>query len=75
MGQREACVHFNQSCPVCGRPLRVPVSLLGQRVYCQHCGGGFVAESPELGGEPAGRDEQVERLLAAAARVLAESER
>lgn len=68
-------MHFQQSCPVCGRQLRVRVSLLGQRVYCQHCGGGFVASDPELRGEPADRDEQVERLLAAAARVLEESER
>jgi len=36
-------VYFNQQCPVCGRMLEVRVSLLGQRVYCQHCGGGFIA--------------------------------
>lgn len=75
MPNRETVVHFNQACPVCGRPLRVPVGLLGQRVYCQHCGGGFVASDPELRGEPACRDVHVERLLEAAARVLEESER
>lgn len=79
MNHREAAVHFHQSCPVCGRQLRVRVSLLGHRVYCQHCGGGFVASDPELCGESAGRDEerdvQVERLLAAAARVLGEPDR
>ena len=36
-------VFFNQTCPVCGRTLRVQVKLLGRQVYCQHCGGGFVA--------------------------------
>ena len=36
-------VFFNQVCPVCGRTLRVLVKLLGRQVYCQHCGGGFVA--------------------------------
>jgi len=75
MSQERSTVHFHQSCPVCGRQLRVRVSLLVQRVYCQHGGGGFVASDPELRGEPADRDEQVERLLAAAARVLEESER
>ena len=36
-------VCYHQPCPVCGRNLRIGVMLLGQRVYCQHCGGGFVA--------------------------------
>ena len=36
-------VCYHQSCPVCGRNLRIRVMLLGQRVYCQHCGGGFIA--------------------------------
>ncbi|MFN9367727.1 MAG: hypothetical protein ACK6CT_03020, partial [Planctomycetia bacterium] len=71
----ESAVHFHQSCPVCGRQLRVPVSLLGERVYCQHCGGGFVASDPELRGEPVSRDVRVESLLAAAARVLEGSDR
>ncbi|MFM8283179.1 MAG: hypothetical protein ACKOCW_06430 [Planctomycetaceae bacterium] len=39
-------VHYVQACPVCGRTLRVRVSLLGKRVYCQHCGGGFRATDP-----------------------------
>ena len=75
MSHNESVVHFHQSCPVCGRQLRVPVSLLGQRVFCQHCRGGFVAADPELRGEPASREDHVERLLAAAARVLEESDR
>lgn len=41
-------VYFHQHCPICGRMLQVRVSLLGQRVYCQHCGGGFTAMDREL---------------------------
>jgi hypothetical protein len=46
-------VYFHQGCPVCGRTLRIGVNLLGSRVYCQHCGGGFRASDAALG---AGRD-------------------
>jgi hypothetical protein len=42
-GQADNPVCYHQSCPVCGRNLRIRVMLLGQRVYCQHCGGGFIA--------------------------------
>lgn len=38
---REVCYH--QSCPVCGRSLVIRVTLLGRPVYCQHCGGRFIA--------------------------------
>jgi hypothetical protein len=41
-------VFFNKSCPVCGRTLKILVTLLGRRVYCQHCGGGFVASDDSL---------------------------
>lgn len=41
-------VYFHQHCPICGRMLQVRVNLLGQRVYCQHCGGGFTAMDEEL---------------------------
>ena len=41
-------VYFHQGCPVCGRTLRIGVHLLGSRVYCQHCGGGFRASGPSL---------------------------
>ena len=34
-------VYYHQGCPVCGRMWRIGVRLLGQRVYCQHGGGGF----------------------------------
>jgi len=36
-------ISYHQNCPVCGRSLRIGVTLLGRRVYCQHCGGGFIA--------------------------------
>ena len=43
MDQADNPVCYHQNCPVCGRNLRIRVMLLGRRVYCQHCGGGFVA--------------------------------
>ena len=39
----ETPMDFYQACPVCGRSLRINAQLLGSRVYCDHCGGGFVA--------------------------------
>ena len=47
-------VSYHQHCPVCGRGLLIAVTLLGHRVYCQHCGGGFVA-TPEIGTRHDGR--------------------
>jgi hypothetical protein len=43
-------VCYHQNCPVCGRNLRIRVRLLGRRVYCQHCGGGFVASDAATSG-------------------------
>lgn|GEM_PF-641459 len=42
-------VCYHQNCPVCGRNLRIRVRLLGRRVYCQHCCGGFVASDAAAG--------------------------
>ena len=39
----EHTVCYHQNCPVCGRNLKIGVMLLGRRVYCQHCGGRFIA--------------------------------
>ena len=81
MSHDRSTVHFHQSCPVCGRQLRVRVSLLGQRVFCQHCGGGFVAADPALGRAVAAglergeRDAAVDRLLEQAAIVLEQAAR
>lgn len=72
-------VHYHQTCPVCGRTLRIGVTLLGRRVYCQHCGGGFIASDPALGEaidrKSAVRDAAVDRLLEQAALVLEQSSR
>lgn len=68
-------VAFHQGCPVCGRTLRIGIHLLGSRVYCQHCGGGFRACDPSLGAacpEEAERPqpELVDELLERAALLL-----
>lgn len=72
-------VHYHQPCPVCGRSLRIGVTLLGRRVYCQHCGGGFVASDPTLGEATdhrvAVRDAAVDRLLEQAAVLLEQTAR
>ena len=61
-------VFFNQPCPVCGRSLRVRVHLLGRRVYCQHCGGGFTAIDESLRGPSA--SDRADDLIARASQVL-----
>jgi len=73
-------VFFGQSCPICGRRLRIAVNLLGRRVYCQHCGGGFVAADEsmrrgEVSADDAPRScgHAVDTLLAKAEAVLARS--
>lgn len=71
MGMTSA-VFFHQSCPVCGRTLQIRVHLLGRRVYCQHCGGGFVARDAALGPADPGRRaiEAVDDLLERASALL-----
>ncbi len=49
-------VYYHQGCPVCGRRLQIDVSLLGNRVYCQHCGGGFIAMDDAMIGGQASRN-------------------
>jgi hypothetical protein len=57
--------------------LQVRVNLLGQRVYCQHCGGGFTAMDEQL--QPAeGRAcrtaaDRADELLLRAALMLEQS--
>lgn len=63
---RTVKVFFQQGCPVCGRRLEIDVSLLGRRVYCQHCGGGFVAMDSSL----LAAEDRVDSLLEQAALVL-----
>ena len=72
-------VYYHQGCPVCGRLLRVRVELLGRRVYCQHCGGGFLATDPALrdphGSECRPARSTVDELLEKAAVVLEQAGR
>ena len=63
---RSTKVFFQQGCPVCGRRLEIDVNLLGRRVYCQHCGGGFVAMDSSL----LSAEARVDLLLEQAALVL-----
>lgn len=68
---RNACT-YHQHCPVCGRSLHVNVTLLGQTVYCQHCGGGFVACDPcNASGAGNSREERVDELLERVSLLLA----
>lgn len=73
-GHNPVCYH--QNCPVCGRNLRIRVRLLGRRVYCQHCGGGFIASDCCGGDSNPRRPERpqsaiVDELIERAAVVLA----
>lgn len=62
---------YNQNCPVCGRSLRINVTLLGRTVYCQHCGGGFVACDPcSERVASASQEERVDELLERASLLL-----
>ncbi len=67
-------VFYHQRCPVCGRMLQIRVQLLGRRVYCQHCGGGFLAMdeemSPSFGGACRSSFDRADELLEKAALVL-----
>ncbi|MEX0689135.1 MAG: hypothetical protein WD072_10770 [Pirellulales bacterium] len=67
-------VFYHQRCPVCGRLLQIRVNLLGQRVYCQHCGGGFVALEERIGiaGDAGAKStfDRADELLERAALVL-----
>jgi len=47
---------FRQPCPVCGRPLNVPVNLLGSEAACSHCSAIFIADGVEK--EPASDESQ-----------------
>lgn len=75
-------MHFFQSCPICGRSLRIRVTLLGKKVFCRHCGGGFPARdgtvtttdaSPVRPLAEPSLSERVDHLLARASLVLARS--
>jgi hypothetical protein len=68
-------VCYHQNCPVCGRNLRIGVRLLGRRVYCQHCGGGFIASDSATGTTAVERQPQlslVDELIERAAVMLSQ---
>jgi hypothetical protein len=69
-----AGVSFHQGCPVCGRLLNIGVTLLGRRVYCQHCGGGFVAADSSCGrAGQRSQDRHIDDLLERADAALQEA--
>jgi len=68
-------VCYHQNCPVCGRNLRIRVTLLGRTVYCQHCGGGFIATDAVTGRDSTPKTDRpraaiVDELLERAAVML-----
>ena len=73
-------VYYHQGCPVCGRMLRIGVRLLGQRVYCQHCGGGFRATDETLEDDEGAfravsqiQEDRIEMLLERASEAIGNS--
>lgn len=61
-------VNFNESCPVCGRKLMVPIEFLGQQVQCSHCKGFFRAQEEGARGRHKGQlrsnlDQRADDLL------------
>jgi hypothetical protein len=73
--ESNSSVFFHQGCPVCGRRLEIDVALLGAKVYCQHCGGGFVAmDSSLLPGQGEVVTARADELLARADELLAQAE-
>ena len=40
---------YLQPCPVCSRPLRVSVQLLGKSAQCGHCTASFIARDHSYG--------------------------
>jgi hypothetical protein len=65
----EATVCFQQSCPACGRRLLIRVEHLGEQVFCEHCGRGFVAHDAAVDGGAGA--ESANSILARADRLLA----
>lgn len=50
--------YFYESCPVCGRHLRIPVQHYGRLMECSHCGGEFLAGQPVPEEPPLSRQPQ-----------------
>ena len=65
-------VHFTQSCPTCGRRIRIRASLMGCEVGCQHCHAVFVAQADGVSGakETVPNDESRDPLMDRVEQVL-----
>lgn len=67
----DVTVTFHQRCPICGRLLNIRVTLLGKRVFCQHCGGGFVAADSSCGaGGERSQTRRIDELIERAEALL-----
>ena len=67
--------YIQQTCPVCGRPVRIEKSLESTPVVCQHCGGNFraknQAESPSISAIlPVTQRKKIEDLLRQSSHAL-----
>lgn len=67
--------YFQQSCPVCGRLVRIDKNLKFTTVVCQHCGGDFPAtgEKPVYTTSkklPGTRGRKIDALLCESDRLL-----
>ncbi len=67
--------YFQQSCPVCGRLVRIDKNLKFTTVVCQHCGGNFSATGEKLIGPtfkklPGERGRRIDALLCESDRLL-----
>lgn len=65
---RQLPTFYCLNCPVCGRPLRVKMKMMGDEVCCSHCMASFVAESAvqrnTIARRTSGIDRRVEAMLA-----------
>ncbi len=67
--------YFQQSCPVCGRRVRIENNLKFTTVICQHCGGNFAATGVSTVATnskmlPGRRGRKIDELLCKSDRLL-----
>ena len=69
---------YCMDCPVCGRPLRVKLEMMGSEVGCSHCRALFLAESAAERNSVVSRwndvGRRVESLLAGSRRQVAQED-
>ena len=67
--------YYVQSCPTCGRSLRIRVEYLGKSLICQHCRGSLTAvQSDGVPLRPLSRSSRGDTLLERADALLRQSE-